>query len=179
MQLEAFVDGDTAIAGDGHLTNEQVTFEKDIKNADTPEGMKDRIPPRTITPTTVTLNVTLDKGQKITITNRGDDIDTTGLVKFQDATGDHFYINLTQAGANEVSMVGISQTKPTADGKGGNAGKLTLYAFVRVNGNDPGNGVYSNGFSVAAIPIGVTASIHFTSAGDDFLYFPRFSNNQP
>ncbi len=117
VQLEAFVDGDTAIAGDGHLTNEQVTFEKDIKNEDTPEGMKDRIPPRTITPTTVTLNVTLTKGQAVTLVVAGSS-KTAGEAEFREGTGMSGIINLTQAGANDVSLVGTDQTTPTADGKG-------------------------------------------------------------
>ena len=82
VQLLALVDGNTPIAGDGHLTNEQVTFEKDIKNADTPAGMADRIPPTAITPTIVTLNVALNEGQQITVTARGDNQDT-GEVKFK------------------------------------------------------------------------------------------------
>ena len=86
VQLEAFVDGNTAIAGDGHLTNEQVKFEADIKNADTPEGMKDRIPPTAITPTTVTLNVTLTKGQAITLAVHGNS-QANGDAEFHGATG--------------------------------------------------------------------------------------------
>ena len=157
VQLLAFVDGNTAIAGDGKLTNEQVTFEDKIQNADTPKGMNPRIPRSVITPTKVTLNVTLTNGQAISLTIAGNDLDTAGMAGFMTADGAHFYLHLTQAGANDIPLYGGAQTKPTADGKGGNAGKLTLYAFVPVNGHDPGNGVSSNGFSVAAIPIGATA----------------------
>ena len=142
VQLLAFVDKDPQdpnppIAGDGHLTNEQVTFAKDIKNADTPAGMADRIPPTAITPTTVTLNVTLTKGQVINLTVHGNS-PANGDADFHDATGNHGFIELTKAGTNDISLVGTAQTQPSmtggkADGKGGNAGNLKLHAFVFVN----------------------------------------------
>ena len=169
MEIKAFVDGNTAIAGDGHLTNEQVTFMKDIKNADTPEGMADRIPPRKTTETTVTLNVTLDKGQKIVVDNVGDNVDTTGRVKFHTADGDQFFVDLTKAGANVVQMFGEAQTTPgMTDGKP-NAGQLKLSAYADIGlPGPPANRVYSSGFSVAAIPIAMTASINFKTAGDNY-----------
>ena len=74
VRLEAVVDGAAQPAGKGNLTNEQVTFADHIKNADTPEGMKDRIPPRVVTNTTVKMKVTLDKGQKIVFAVRSDNL---------------------------------------------------------------------------------------------------------
>src|SRR5262249_54228368 len=82
VHLVAFVDpvpggAKPAIAGDGHLTNEDVTFEKHIRNQDTPQLMEhDRIPPNRVTQTTVTLNVTLTKGQVINLTVHGNSKET-------------------------------------------------------------------------------------------------------
>jgi len=151
--LAAFVDNQPADGG--KLTNEQVTFEKDIKNADTPEGMADRIPPRKTTDTIVKMNVTLTKGQAINFKVIGQDAadavqPTYGTVKLIDAKGGETdVVQLEKGGESVIKIKGVNQTWTSGDDKNTNAGHLKLEAYV--TGHESG-GVVGNGFSVAAIP---------------------------
>jgi hypothetical protein len=147
VSINAFVDGQ--IVGSGSLTVVSVTLPQDIRNTDTPAGMPDRIPPTAITPIDVQVTPDLSgSGQSITLAanNQNANIGTVSI-----DGGDT--LELTSSATVELS--GLTQTAPATDGSfsAPNAGKLNL--VVQVRGQDT---VLSNGFSVAAIMTGMTAT---------------------
>jgi hypothetical protein len=147
VSIDAIADGE--IVGSGSLTVVSVTLPQDIRNLDTPAAMPDRIPPTAVTPIDVQVTPDLSgSGQSITLAVNNQDA-SNGTVTIDG--GDT--LDLTSSGI--VSLSGLTQTAPAADGSlsASNAGKLDL--VVQVRGQDT---VLSNGFSVAAIMTGMTAT---------------------
>jgi len=133
--------------GSGHMTVVDVHFPS-IRNTDTPAGVPDRIPPTANTPIQVMLQPDLTgSGQMVTLAKLNNN-----------ATNGDFNINggATQnlTATTTVNLSGTTQTAPTGGAGGGNAGKLNLVAQVRGQ-----NAVQSNGFSAAAIPVGIVEAL--------------------
>jgi hypothetical protein len=144
--------------GDAKETNEQVTFPALIQNADTPTGMKPRIPPRVLTPVTISLSavpppdsVRVYVGGNSSVNGEANFAGKAPLV--EDPVSNAMYLSAT---TQTVYLVGMVQTAPAGPG-GSNAGNL----YLQVEAVDPTTvkvleiGAKSSGFSVAAIPIAV------------------------
>ena len=125
--------------GAGSLTIVSVTMPPDIRNADTPAAMPDRIPPRANTPAHITVTPDLaGSGQSVTLAINGQNATNGSATIGGAATAD-----ITTTGDVNLSGTATAQTAP-----GGHAGNLVL--VVRVRGQDT---VSSQGFSVSSIPI--------------------------
>jgi hypothetical protein len=150
------VTNDKGAVGNGKLTVVSVVLAASIKNADTPTGMKDRIPPRVDTPTTVTVTPDLTgSSQSVALTVTGQS-DANGKA----TVGGMETLTITKTGVYQLR--GTSQTEATAGDGGGNAGNLKV--LVKVRNEDT---VKSTGFSVAAIPLDWSISLKSTiTAGD-------------
>lgn len=126
-----------------------------IRNADTPKGMADRLPPRVLTnlPVTVTPNLGLS-GQSVTLTLTGQSA-SNGTATFNHAA------TLKLTASKAVSLLGGAQTAP------GFAAKLHLAVLVRGAVTAP-----SKGFSVSAIPVAFhqTAVKTLPNGGLQFQY---------
>jgi hypothetical protein len=141
VTLTATALSDGAVVGVGTLTVVSVLLPQDVRNADTPAGMPDRIPPRVATPIGVQVVPDLSaSGQSVTLTVAGQSPSNgTVLLDGQSA--------VTLSSSGSVALTGTTQTAPTPLPGGGNARHLSLVAQVRGQGT-----VASAGFSVAAIP---------------------------
>jgi hypothetical protein len=127
------------------LTVAKVTLPVDVKNADTPVGMNDRIPPRTTTTAVVSVSPSLvgsGEALYLEVAGQGNGHGTAtinGLSEIQIVS------NTT------VQLAGVNQTE-IATPKTSYAGKL--YLAIATGPLDSNPIVEStNGFSVAAIPI--------------------------
>jgi len=128
--------------GEDDMTIVSVTFSQDIRNADTPAGMVDRIPPRVGTPVNVVVTPDLSgSGQSVTLAVDGQNTNTGTVTINGNVTAP-----ITSSGS--VTISGVTQTAPTSGYTAGNAGQLLL--TLQVHGQDT---IQSNGFSVAAIPV--------------------------
>jgi hypothetical protein len=166
--LVAFVDGKEG--GDGKGTNAKVTIAGEtidghVKNADTPKGMADRIPPRKYTQVAVTVTPTL-KDAKVVVFNILNGSQANGEASFELVSGKRVDAGYVQQSQN-IEIVGTTQTAPLVkDGKpGGNAGNLRLVAYpgtqkeYQIDTVDKTKQLaISAGFSVAAIPITIKAN---------------------
>lgn len=139
VTITATVNG--AQAGSGTLTVVDIKI-ANIRAANTPAGVVDRIPPRVDTPIQVTVSPNLGgSGQKVTLAKLNNSAANGDFTIGGSATQD---VTTTTT----VNLRGTVQTGATAAPGGGNAGNLRLVAQVRGT-----NTVQSNGFSVAAIPV--------------------------
>jgi hypothetical protein len=116
-----------------------------INNANTPQGMPNRIPPRATTQVQVTVAPSLTgSNQKVTLATSG-----------TSANNGDFTINggstLDIQATSSINLVGTTQTAATGGSGGGYAGNLALVARVREQ-----DALTSAGFSVAAIPLNFT-----------------------
>jgi hypothetical protein len=130
------------------MTDLTIEFPDHISAGDTPRGMADRIPPheKTTIPVKIGPNM-LNTLLGIEVTGMSADNGTAGFNKDQEP---ELFRGSREGFTRVFDIIGGSQTKPTADGKGGNAGKLTL--AVKNWGGRPKVLKQSTGFSVAAIP---------------------------
>jgi hypothetical protein len=130
--------------GEDTMTIVSVTFPRDIRNADTPAAMVDRIPPRVDTPIQVQVTPDLSRsGLSIGVAVLNQDA-SHGTVTLDGGS------TATIASSGTVNIRGITQTAFPAlagDFTAPYAGKLQLALEVRGTAT-----VQSNGFSVAAIP---------------------------
>jgi hypothetical protein len=152
VRVLAVVNGNNA--GDEKATIEDVTLDP-VNAADTPTGMKDRIPPRVVTKVKYTFSTKLAKsGEKIDFRVDGQS-NVNGEVKLLGSPNNQQVDQVYDTESWYLSLVGTKQTAPSMtngkpDGNGGNAGKLYVHLYV---GSNPKDAKDSNGFSVAAIPI--------------------------
>jgi hypothetical protein len=150
------------VVGQGQMTVVSVTIPEHIRNADTPAGMVDRIPPgaTNLTPALFTVGPNLaGSGQSVRLSFTGQSA-ANGTAIFAGGIGDTY--DITDSGG--VFIEGTAQTaaqpfKNTKDPKPGGApvsGRVgALKLVVQVRGIST---VMSEGFSVAAIPIAVRES---------------------
>ena len=167
--LQAFVDPPAPgvvgfFAGEAKLTIEVLTYDSNVddkgivhvKAADTPVGMADRIPPRTLTKLNFTLSVTLTEGQEIDfMVDNGGNVNN-GKVQFKGSNGVTGDVATTHSGQADGTLQLFGEVDPTT-GKAlqtapGQTGNLHLVAYVKGNAASKNT---SAGFSVAAIPIAV------------------------
>jgi len=145
ITIQVKVDGD--VKAEDKLTNADLKIPEHIRAANTPEKMPDRIPPRARTPFSIETSVAL-KGKRVYLVVKGQSNDN-GTMMFIADNGQRCYCDwLEGPGVYKFEMVGLSQTTATVDGKGGNAGKLSL--GLEIGGKLVRQ---SAGFSVAAIPM--------------------------
>jgi hypothetical protein len=164
-EIVAYIDGEQEEAGNNKFTIEKVTMPEHVRADDTPAGMADRIPPRVQTAVNVVMSADLSKtpervwfkvnGQSA---NNGEVAMVVTGADGKDKDAAEGWAGLQKSG--KLYLRGTTQTAPTADGKGGNAGKLFLYAQVGENAKD--SATAKNGFSVAAIPVTVVVSFDKT-----------------
>jgi len=144
----------TTYAGQEDMTVAQVDFAQQIRNADTPAGMRDRIPPRIDTPVQVVVSPNLaGSGQHVTLAVNNQDANNGTVTLNGAATWD-----ITSSGG--VNLRGVTQTA-----SGGHFSNLR--PMLRVRGQDT---IQSDGFSVSAIVV----NFQQTSArdiGGGFLEF--------
>jgi hypothetical protein len=132
--------GNTQV-GEDDMTIVSVTIPQDIRNADTPTAMVDRIPPRVDTPIPIQVTPSLSgSGLSVTLVVLNQD-ENHGSITLDGLDRDIVTSSRT------VNFRGVGQTAPTEGFSAGNAGQLKL--VVQVRGTDT---VQSNGFSVVAIP---------------------------
>jgi hypothetical protein len=148
VTLLAQVDG--TAAGQANETNELVTFPSDLRAADTPADMVDRIPDVNPTESYILLSTPLlHSGEKLFLQCTGQSADT-GTVIFIGPDGQEgSELIVTQSMTYQV--VGMTQTQPTADGQAGNASKLQLMVQAGF-----GQQFMLNAFAVAPIPTATT-----------------------
>ncbi|HVS40443.1 MAG TPA: putative Ig domain-containing protein, partial [Gemmataceae bacterium] len=183
-ELVAFVDPPPGVqplaAGDATFTIDKLTFASTdktgffhVKAGDTPNGMADRIPPRKVTEEKFSLSVALQGNQAIVLAIEGNSTENgSASISTSDdpnATdkraqsfswaklGDKDGVALV-VGLDPDPKKGAMQTQP------GHAGNLYLVAYAAGNA---ANKLKSNGFSVAAIPIGVEMAQGKKLQGDD------------
>lgn len=128
--------------GSEDMTIVGVLIPTNIRRANTPAGMRDRIPPRVGTPIAIQVTPNLTgSGQAVTLAVDNQNANNGTVTIDGSATR-----VLTASG--NVNLQGGTQTAPTAGFSADNAGKL--HAVVQVRGQDTAR---SQGFSVAAIPV--------------------------
>jgi hypothetical protein len=147
--LFAYCDGQAA--GSGKETNEIVTLPAHIRAPDTPAEMGDRIPDVNPTSFYVGLSVPLTGTGEMVMLVVNNQSAANGTVAFIGSQGESAELEVTAS--TNFELVGEDQTQPTADGQAGNAFKLQLAAQVAA-----AQVVMVNAFSVAPIPVSVTAT---------------------
>lgn len=140
--------------GTNAMTNVTVTLPDNVRNADTPDAMIDRIPPRVATPLKVKVSPDLgNSGQVVTLFIPKAN-STNGTVDFQQPQGGTA-ISLDITSSDTIKVQGGAQT--TAGKNGGEfAGRLKL--TVKVHGQE--TTAATPGFSVAAIPVNWSESLN-------------------
>jgi hypothetical protein len=144
--LKATVNGQTVASA--HLTIADVEMGPNVRAADTPSGMNDRIPPRVKTPFPITITPDLgNSGQTITLELQSIDSKfLDGSLIFAGGGSNNGLFDLVMTKTTTVQLVGTIQTEP------GYSGRLNLATKVR--------GLLfslTKGFSISAIPVSVTA----------------------
>ena len=142
--------------GECSMTVVGVTIPMGIRNADTPAGMPDRIPPRVNTPVPVTITPDLvGSGQSVTLAVVGQN-GSSGTVAVDGNPGGTGVPGGGLASITSSENLNLTGDDQTSPGTGGRyAGQLHLQ--VQVGG---ANTIQSNGFSVSAIPVNFSEALY-------------------
>ncbi len=139
VEIMALADGKAA--GEGKMAVAAVTLKK-IRDGDTPQGMPDRIPPRTWSFDGVTIFPAMPGKQfKFSVQNQSDENGRADVDLLSDTTTEGWQVLVITVGNKQT------QTAP------GHAGQLKVRIQV---GNNAADSKDSAGFSVAAIPVKIT-----------------------
>jgi hypothetical protein len=155
VALVALLNGQ--VVAQANMANVELTITENVRAANTPQGMKDRITLRKFTPVVVTVGKGAKAGADAPffIEVEGNSSDN-GVAKFNvDGTRrSHVFQFVGGEGRYGLDITGEQSTKATAGVGGGNAGKLKLHLTFQVGGGNQRilNEKFTAGFSVAAIP---------------------------